>query len=169
MYTLYTTSCTGYVLLFIRIVQAIQSPDHVQQKFVKSLQRKVNAAITDKSRFPFTDFMVYPPAPALGGLLVRDPYYLRPCFVWVVELACNRYFPGLHLPCPVCKITRGVKRKEWCSRRAILQDGSCDLTYFVYKCTACAKSNAGKPKARHILKYHVLGCLKVCMHKRCAQ
>ncbi|CAN0351086.1 unnamed protein product, partial [Ascophyllum nodosum] len=52
--------------------QAIQSPDHVRQKFVKSLQRKVNAAITDKSRFPFTDFMVYPPAPAFGGLLVRD-------------------------------------------------------------------------------------------------
>ena len=34
------------------IVQAIQSPDHVRQKFVKNLQRKVNAAITDKSQFP---------------------------------------------------------------------------------------------------------------------
>ena len=53
LYTLYTRSCTGYyVLLLIRIVQAIQSPDHVRQKFVKNLQRKVNAAITDKSRFP---------------------------------------------------------------------------------------------------------------------
>ena len=123
VYMLYTTSCTGNVLLFIRIVQAIQSPDHVRQKFVKSLQRKVNAAITDKSRLPFTDFMVYPPAPAFGGSLVHDHYYRRPCFVWVVELACNRYFPGLHPPCPVCKSSRGVKRKEWCSRRAILRDG----------------------------------------------
>ena len=45
--------------------------------------------------------MVYPPAPAFSGLLVRDHYYRRPCFVWVVEFACSRYFSGRHLSCPV--------------------------------------------------------------------
>ena len=121
--------------VFIRI-QAKQLLEHVQHTFVKSLQRKVNATIAVTSRFPFTDFMVYPLGPAFGGLLVCDHYYRRPCFVWMMELACSRHFPG-RLHCPVCKSSRGIKRKEWCSRCAILRDGPCDITCFVYKCIVC--------------------------------
>ena len=87
---------------------------------------------------------------------------------WWSWRAIDTFRAFIHLA--VCKSSRGVKRKGWCSQRAILRDGPCDLTCFLYKCTACAKSNAGKPKAaRHILKYHVFGCLIICMHKRCAQ
>ena len=111
-------------------------------QIIKSSQCKINATIAIKSRFPFTDVMVYPPGLAFGDLLVSDHYYRRPCFVWMVELACRRHFPG-RLHCPVCKSIRGSKRKEWCSRRAILRDGPCDIIGIVYKCIACAK---GKPK-----------------------
>ena len=123
-YFVYNKLC---LLLFVFIrIQAIQLLEHVHHTFVKSLQRKVNAIMAVKSRSPFTDFMVYPPGPAFRGLPVCDHYYRRPCFVWMVELACSRHFPG-RLHCPVCKSSRGIKRKEWCSRRAILRDGSCDI------------------------------------------
>ena len=96
----------------------MQSPGHVRQKFVKSLQRKVNVAVTDKNRVPFTDFMVYPSVPAFGGLLVRDQHYRRPCFVWVVELACSRSFSGLHPPCLFAKAV-GVSNGKNSARGAL--------------------------------------------------
>ena len=69
-----------------------------------------------------------------------EDWHLRSIFVWLPEIAFERYIPAGVPNCPRCKTAERVIKKGWISnkfRRGIMRHRCAELTTYFYQCSQC--------------------------------